>query len=121
MELPNVLKYVLFACLFVNHREKIDYVLPKLGKMLISMCVCMYVCMYLWVLSIIATPFNMQLRNVGMFMCLSKMVFSKVLKNFFVVFFFFLQSYSLFLYFSVNLKSNYAKPKGGRNIIVFEK
>ena len=36
-------------------------VLPKLGRMFVSMYVCMYLCIY--VIAIVATPFNLELSN----------------------------------------------------------
>ena len=66
--------------LFINHREKSFFKYYQVRQ-----DVCMYVCIYLsmYVIAIVATPFNLQLWNFGttFLMWLSKNRFLKFLKN----------------------------------------
>ena len=95
-----------FRC-YQSPRKNVQ-VLPQFGRMFVCMCV--------WIHEIIATPFNLQLRNFGIkfIIRLSKICFLKYVKNCF------LQSnftFSIFLKnFLVILKNNYAKTNLDRNV-----
>ena len=76
----------------------------------------MYVCMC--VFAITATPFNLELSNFGItfVMSISKNDFLKFLKNCF--FAELLPFFYISIDFSINLKSDYVKTRGGRNQIL---
>ena len=102
--------------LYINHRKNL--LCPLDFTYYLSSAGCLYVCIY--VIAILATPFNPQLRNFGttFLMWLSKNVFLhfwKTVRSF--------QNYCPFyifiLRFLCTLKRNYAKTNGDSNEILF--